>query len=376
MKNQRVFTDELIRLEFIRLEFIRLVNTGVGTLAASAQNSQAERKAWGLGRKIAAEKKGCLRERYGYCMDGIHRPEEKGLKIIPGVTLSFQDYVAEQIVCSHAAEKECLEINYCRNGRIGWTMKDGRFIYLGPGDFCIHTRSLCAGSRRTISNGHFEGFSLCIDVKKFEPPLALFEGSGITGQMLAEKFCYQSGFSEKEFHGEDYAVFFGNEKTKAIFDGFYHKSEAFQRNWFVLKTLELFLYLMEVDGGQRKGAVRCRPEQVETVREAHEYLLRHMDKRITIEELSQKYLMNPTTMKAVFKEVYGESLASHMKEHRMERAASLLSETDDSIARIAGAVGYGSQSRFSTAFKEVYQMLPLEYRKAHAGKDAEARRRD
>ena len=62
---------------------------------------------------------------------------------------------------------------------------------------------------------------------------------------------------------------------------------------------------------------------METVREVHDYLLRHMDKRITIEELSQKYLMNPTTLKAVFKEVYGESLASHMKEHRMESASAL-----------------------------------------------------
>ena len=52
----------------------------------------------------------------------------------------------------------------------------------------------------------------------------------------------------------------------------------------------------------------------------------------------------------------------------MEKAARLLSETNDSIARIAEAVGYGSQSRFSTAFKEVYQMLPLEYRKVHAGR--------
>ena len=44
--------------------------------------------------------------------------------------------------------------------------------------------------------------------------------------------------------------------------------------------------------------------------------------------------------------------------------------TNDSIARIAEAVGYGSQSRFSAAFKESYQMLPLEYRRTHAGSDA------
>lgn len=248
-------------------------------------------------------------------------------------------------------------------------MTDGRLIVLGPGDFCIHTRSLCAGSRMDISEEHYEGLSVCIDSAQFEKePPELLKGTGITARMLAEKFCFYGGLQGEGFSGEDYAVFFGNEKTKAIFDGFYDKDGELKIPYFRLKTLELLLYLGEAGKGQKRETGRYRPEQVDTVKKIHEYLLRHMDKRITIEELSQKYLMNPTTLKAVFKEVYGESLASHMKEHRLERAAVLLEETTDSVARIAEAVGYGSQSRFSTAFKEVYRMLPLEYRKAHMGR--------
>lgn len=107
-------------------------------------------------------------------------------------------------------------------------------------------------------------------------------------------------------------------------------------------------------------------EQAETIRQVHEYLLHHLDERITIEDLSRQYLMNPTTLKSVFKTVYGDSLASHMKEHRMEKAAALLRETNDSVSQIAKAVGYGSPSRFSTAFREIYQMLPSEYRKTYS----------
>ena len=83
-------------------------------------------------------------------------------------------------------------------------------------------------------------------------------------------------------------------------------------------------------------------------------------------ELSKQYLMNPTTLKSVFKAVYGDSLTTHMREHRLEKAAILLTETNNSISQIAKAVGYTSQSRFSTAFHEVYQMLPLEYRRIHS----------
>ena len=92
-----------------------------------------------------------------------------------------------------------------------------------------------------------------------------------------------------------------------------------------------------------------------------------MERRVTIEELSRQYLINPTTLKAAFKAVYGASLASHIKQHRMEQAARLLRETDMSVAAIAQAVGYESQSKFSAAFKESFQVLPREYRKRLSG---------
>ena len=105
-------------------------------------------------------------------------------------------------------------------------------------------------------------------------------------------------------------------------------------------------------------------EQMETIRAVHDYLTQHLDSRVTIEELSKKFLMNPSTMKALFKSVYGSSLASHIREHRMERAARLLIEGDESVAQVARAVGYESQSKFSTEFHKAYGVLPTEYRRS------------
>ena len=107
----------------------------------------------------------------------------------------------------------------------------------------------------------------------------------------------------------------------------------------------------------------CRADQVELIHEVHEYLLQHLDEKITIDALSRQFHMNPTTLKSVFKSVYGNSLAFHMKEHRMERAAELLSGTGLTIAEIAAQVGYDSQSKFTAAFKSRYGVLPKEYRK-------------
>lgn len=106
-------------------------------------------------------------------------------------------------------------------------------------------------------------------------------------------------------------------------------------------------------------------EQIEIIRQIHKQLIEHMDERFTIEALAKQYLMNPTTLKVMFKSVYGTSIAAHIKEHRMVEAARLLRETNMSVAEIAGCVGYDSQSKFTVAFKATYQSLPKEYRKKH-----------
>ena len=108
---------------------------------------------------------------------------------------------------------------------------------------------------------------------------------------------------------------------------------------------------------------RSEAQQVQLIRQIHDYLLTHMEQRITIKELTHLYPINPTTLKEVFKDVYGTSIAAHLKKHRMEKAAQLLRETDLPVAEVARQVGYESQSKFTAAFKDQYGCLPTMYRK-------------
>ena len=90
----------------------------------------------------------------------------------------------------------------------------------------------------------------------------------------------------------------------------------------------------------------------------------HILKRhYTIEELSKQYLMNTTTLKSVFKAVYGMPIASYMKEYRMKLASNMLLQEDKSISGIAAAVGYKNQSKFTSAFRDIFQILPTAYQK-------------
>ena len=99
------------------------------------------------------------------------------------------------------------------------------------------------------------------------------------------------------------------------------------------------------------------------MRRVHELLTENLDRRYTIDELSRRFLINPSSLKETFKAVYGKSLAAHIKEHRMERASELLRDTSLSVAEIAERVGYENQSKFSAEFKKQTGRLPTEYRR-------------
>ena len=233
-------------------------------------------------------------------------------------------------------------------------MKSQNRIYLNPGDFSLHTMKVCTDSVLTFPKDIYEGLSIYIDLQEVSGnPPELLNGSTIFETILP-----------KIFRENDAPVFLaGNEQTERIFSAFFNQPEELKLPYQKIKTMELLLYLGKTELISSQRLFEYKTEQIRVVREIHDQLTRHMEQRITIEELSKKYLINPTTLKTAFKSIYGTSIAAHIKEHRMEQAAKILKETDESIAEIARAVGYDSQSKFTAAFKAYFKVLPKEYRK-------------
>lgn len=128
---------------------------------------------------------------------------------------------------------------------------------------------------------------------------------------------------------------------------------------------EMIEEVMEISCPQQEPQPTYQSEQLAVVREIHDRLIQEMGTRVTIEELSREYLVNPTTLKTAFKAVYGTSIAAHIKEHRMKKAAELLRYSDKSVAEIAQAVGYDSPSKFTAAFKSYFHVLPKDYKKKY-----------
>ena len=277
------------------------------------------------------------------------------IPLFPGIDLSYIDIASDSFSHRHEAMGHIMQINHCRSGQGVWDMGSGS-IFLNPGDYSVHTLDVCTDSTFRFPTGQYQGLAISIDLR---------EASAHPPELLAETGIFHGALQDK-FHMGSAAVFLaGNQQTESIFADFYNQPEGLRLAYQKIKVLELLLYLAQMEPVPPNRLTEYPAEQIEIVRVIHDQFIRHMERRITIEDLSKQYHVNPTTLKSVFKSVYGASLAAHIKKHRMERAAELLRETDMSVAEIAAAVGYESQGKFASAFKNQFATLPTAYRKQY-----------
>ena len=142
------------------------------------------------------------------------------------------------------------------------------------------------------------------------------------------------------------------------------RPEDLRAGYFKLKVMELFLFLgspeITAQGEDRLYVDRSQAEQIKSVRQ---YLIDHLDRRITLQTLSQTFSFPLTSMKKCFKEVYGTTINAYLQAYRMHTAAGLLRETRLDVTEIAGKVGYQNASKFSEVFRQHTGHTPTEYRK-------------
>ena len=282
------------------------------------------------------------------------------IALFPGIELHYINLTSGRTPdCVYSADYTLL-IWYCRRGSLSWRGGDGRRAALVPDDCVLYAAAAWDGLIPEPGGESFEGLCVSVDLKKLtEQPAALIAEANVTGEALWDKYCTSPLSSAP-----------ADDTLRALFHGLYAEAgdaaSSLRLSWRRARVIELLLWLSRPepragDDTPEAGGAHTA-EQTAIIREIHEELTHHIETRVTIEELSRRYLMNPTTLKAVFKSVYGTSLAAHMKEHRMGRAAQLLRETDLSVSEIAQRVGYESQSRLTAAFKEYFGMPPKEYR--------------
>lgn len=272
--------------------------------------------------------------------------------LFPGIEASYNVFLAPQIAFHHDASDSMLELFHCRSGRVGWNMRGGTAIYLGAGDMTAHSTACCADSDMMFPLGYAQGISFSVDLQYLTTDCPdIVREAGVDPARLQRMFC----------DGNPVAISACPELER-IFASLYSVRSEILYPYLKLKVQELLIYLNDFRTDQ-KSMTQYFSQQTELIKEIHQLLTDHLDQRFTIEELSKRYLINSSTLKEVFKAVYGLPIASYMKEYRIRQAMKLLRDTDATIAEIAAQVGYETQGKFSKAFKDIADMLPTEYRK-------------
>ncbi|MEE9367230.1 MAG: AraC family transcriptional regulator [Pontiella sp.] len=94
------------------------------------------------------------------------------------------------------------------------------------------------------------------------------------------------------------------------------------------------------------------------------------DQQWTLAEMAEHCGIQRTQLSKIFQKLTGSTPMEYLFRIRMERAKTLLRETDIKIIDIAFECGYGTSQYFSNTFKQAAGSSPSEYRKHMSGLSA------
>lgn len=289
----------------------------------------------------------------------FHLENESGVgdislyRVFPGIELVYNDMHMEYCNKNQETAWSVMEINYCREGRSECLFGDHQYCYMAAGDlsFC----SLKNNSHQSeFPTSHYYGITITIDFAK------------ITDEMkkVLELLSVNLEHIKQLSSMREFTIIRANPTIEHIFSELYTVPEEIRYGYIRVKVLEMLLVLSGENLMEERSEHTHFPKsQIETIKKIHGFIIEHYSEHYTIDDLSKRFDMSPTTMKKCFKGVYGDSIYSYMKLYRLQVAEKLLRESNLTVGEIATQVGYLNPNKFTSAFCSEYGMPPTLYRK-------------
>ena len=251
-------------------------------------------------------------------------------------------------------EREYIEINYCKRGVFECTSKSGKTLSLGEDEIASNINMMQKTTANFV-NGYYEGIEILIDINEF--------GNNIP-EMFKNIVDNIKRLKEVLLNNELGVILKPIKEMIHIFDELYYIDPEKDKLYAQIKVLELLHVFTAIpfDSDVRKK-VYLDKTQIDKIKMIHEELINNLDKKITIEQLSEKYQIGTTPLKICFKEIYGQPIYTYLKDYKIHVSLHLLEETNKNINEIAGILGYDNSSKFASAFKSKMKCTPTEYRK-------------
>lgn len=128
------------------------------------------------------------------------------------------------------------------------------------------------------------------------------------------------------------------------------------------RSLNTVRYEMLLDFTERVEALQFSRVQSRVVREASAYIMDHLEEKIALADLAQRFSVNKNYLCRLFRKEMGVGITEFTHRHKVELAKQLLRFTDKPLIEIANYLNFCSQSYFQKVFKELTGCTPSEYR--------------
>lgn len=105
------------------------------------------------------------------------------------------------------------------------------------------------------------------------------------------------------------------------------------------------------------------PKKKDVVEEARDYIRQNFNRSIGLNEISERFFINPYYFSQLFKKKTGMKYQDYVTELRIDRAQRLLKESDLKLYEICEMIGYSDMNHFNRIFEREVGLKPGEYRK-------------
>lgn len=127
----------------------------------------------------------------------------------------------------------------------------------------------------------------------------------------------------------------------------------------ILATLVRDRLNQELQGGSASGANGQKMRDIIT------FIEEHYSEPLTQEQVARQFHYSSSYFSALFSKNMSETFSRYLSKYRARKARFDLLETDESIYSIAVRSGFSDSRRFINAFRDMYGITPLQYRKAY-----------
>ena len=274
--------------------------------------------------------------------------------IFPGIDLIFMDFNCSDIFDEPNEMRNVLEIRHYQEGRVEFEFEGDKVFHLQQDEFCVNGM-LNMPARYSFPFDYCSGLSLVLDKNSM---------TEVTRSQLALFQIDISVLEEDLDTAHQWYICKTPPSMCHVFEESYAAKEHETSQYFRIKVLELLYHATKLRKEDRVAATYYAREHIEIVKRVRKAMLKDLSRSTPLEQFLRGEAISTVTFQTIFKQIYGRSPYAYLKHYRMNSAAVQLRESNESINQIALSLGYSNASKFARAFRDVFGVLPKDYRTA------------